>query len=103
MPCLQFDSARRILCGGALALALFAGIGSANAPSAWAQRAQPAEPAAHAESSGDSGASSRAARPRAQRQLPADTTTDQSVELGGRTLRFKATAGSIPLNNAEDG
>jgi carboxypeptidase C (cathepsin A) len=34
-------------------------------------------------------------------RLPADVTTDQSVELPGRTLRFKATAGSIPINNAE--
>jgi carboxypeptidase C (cathepsin A) len=104
MPCLQFDSARRIQCGIALALALVASIGVAGAPSAWAQqRPQRAEPAAQAESSGDSGASARAARPRAQRQLPADTTTDQTVEFAGRTLRFKATAGSIPLNNAEDG
>jgi carboxypeptidase C (cathepsin A) len=35
------------------------------------------------------------------RRLPADVTTDQSVELPGRTLRFKATAGSIPINTAE--
>jgi len=35
------------------------------------------------------------------RRLPADVTTDQTVELPGRTLRFKATAGSIPINNAE--
>src|SRR5262245_11458155 len=35
------------------------------------------------------------------RRLPADVTTDQSVELAGRTLRFKATAGSIPINNGE--
>jgi carboxypeptidase C (cathepsin A) len=39
----------------------------------------------------------------AQRQLPADATTDQTVELPGRTLHFKATAGSLPLNNGEDG
>src|SRR5262249_44642307 len=44
---------------------------------------------------------SRAARPAAQRQLPADVTTDQSVELPGRTLHFKATAGSIPLKDGE--
>ena len=35
------------------------------------------------------------------RRLPADVTTDQTVELPGRTLHFKATAGSIPINNAE--
>lgn len=34
-------------------------------------------------------------------RLPADVTTDQTVELPGRTLRFKATAGSIPIKNAE--
>src|SRR5437762_10458734 len=34
-------------------------------------------------------------------RLPADVTTDQTVELPDRTLRFKATAGSIPINNAE--
>jgi carboxypeptidase C (cathepsin A) len=35
------------------------------------------------------------------KRLPADVTTDQTVELPGRMLRFKATAGSIPINNAE--
>src|SRR5436190_14579164 len=34
-------------------------------------------------------------------RLPADVTTDQTVELPDRTLRFKATAGSIPINNGE--
>src|SRR4029077_18950865 len=34
-------------------------------------------------------------------RLPADVSTDQSVELPDRTLRFKATAGSIPINNGE--
>jgi carboxypeptidase C (cathepsin A) len=103
MTCLQFVSVRRALFGSALALV--AGFGSVGAPSAWAQqRPARAEPAAHAESSGDGGgAAARAARPKAQRQLPADTTTDQTVDLAGRSLRFKATAGSIPLNNGEDG
>jgi carboxypeptidase C (cathepsin A) len=105
MTFLHFDFAPRILSGSALALALVvAGIGAANAPSAWAQqRPQRADQPTQADSAGDSGASTRAARSKAQRQLPADTTTDQTVELDGRTLRFKATAGSIPLNNAEDG
>jgi len=35
------------------------------------------------------------------KRLPADVTTDQTVELAGRTLRFKAVAGSIPINNGE--
>src|SRR5437763_1468826 len=34
-------------------------------------------------------------------RLPADVTTEQTVELPDRTLRFKATAGSIPINNGE--
>ena len=40
-------------------------------------------------------------QPGEARRLPADVTTDQSVELAGRTLRFKAIAGSIPINNLE--
>ena len=42
-------------------------------------------------------------KPAEGRRLPADVTTDQSVELPGRTLHFKATAGSIPINDAADG
>jgi carboxypeptidase C (cathepsin A) len=86
-------SLKRCVMPGALALAI---AGLASAPSALAQRSQrPDHPAAQ---------SSETSRPeRAQRQLPADVTTDQTVDLPGRTLRFKATAGSIPLNNGEDG
>jgi len=40
-------------------------------------------------------------QPSEANRLPADVTTDQSVDLPGRTLKFKATAGSIPINNAE--
>jgi carboxypeptidase C (cathepsin A) len=36
-----------------------------------------------------------------QAALPADSVTDQTVELPGHVLRFKATAGSLPLLNAE--
>ncbi len=89
-------------CAVACALAV-AGIGAANiasAPPAWAQRASHAESAA---SSAAGGSAPHSAGQPAQRQLPGDATTDQTVELPGRTLRFKATAGSIPLNNAEDG
>ena len=35
------------------------------------------------------------------KRLPADVTTEHAVELAGRTLRFKATAGTIPINNQE--
>jgi carboxypeptidase C (cathepsin A) len=37
------------------------------------------------------------------RRLPADATTEHTLDLPGRTLRFKATAGTIPLNDASDG
>jgi carboxypeptidase C (cathepsin A) len=40
-------------------------------------------------------------QPSEAKRLPADVTTDQAVELPGRTLRFKATAGSLPINNEE--
>jgi len=135
MISLQFDSARRILFGRALELALVvATVGAAGAPSAWAQqrppRAEQAAPAGAAKAgtnptaptpaapspaaasspavspaaAGAAAAPSNSAeRPRGQRQLPADSTTDQTIVLAGRTLRFQATAGSIPLNKADDG
>ncbi|MEA2927691.1 MAG: hypothetical protein QOG38_119 [Hyphomicrobiales bacterium] len=37
------------------------------------------------------------------RRLPADATTEHTLDLPGRALRFKATAGTIPLNDASDG
>ena len=96
----QFDSTLRVLRAGALAFALLAGV---TPPAAWAQQRPPAEHPAAAAAAGQNGAAQRPARPAAQRQLPADSVTDHAVELAGRTLHFKATAGSIPLNNAEDG
>jgi carboxypeptidase C (cathepsin A) len=100
----QFDILRRPLrlarrTAVALALAL-AGFGVAASPSAWAQHHEHAAPAA-APAGGS--ASPRAASASADRQLPADTTTDQTVELPGHAIHFRATAGSIPLNNADDG
>ncbi len=108
----QFDSTLRALRGCALALALSgAGIAAVGTPTVWAQQRSPhaeqgapaGAAAAPAGASGENEASARAARPRAQRQLPADAITDHTVEIAGRTLRFKATAGSIPLNRADDG
>jgi carboxypeptidase C (cathepsin A) len=51
------------------------------------------------------GEAARSTRPQAENalRLPADSTTEHAVELPGRALRFKATAGSIPLNDAESG
>jgi len=82
----------------ALALALALVVASfGDGGTSFAQRASRAEqPAA-----GQAADAQQSARPTAQRKLPADVTTDQSVELPGRTLRFKATAGSIPLNDTE--
>ena len=36
------------------------------------------------------------------RRLPADSVTEHTLELPGRTLRFKATAGSIPLYDQQN-
>jgi carboxypeptidase C (cathepsin A) len=82
----------------ALALALAVGLASLNAPTVLAQRAQRS-----AQSGAPSSEAGHSEHANPQRQLPADVTTDQTVDLSGRTLRFKATAGSIPLNNGEDG
>jgi carboxypeptidase C (cathepsin A) len=50
-------------------------------------------------------AGARSTRPQNENslRLPADSTTEHVVELPARTLHFKATAGSIPLNDAENG
>ena len=86
----------RLARGAVLALALaVASLGTAGAPSAWAQRAP------RAEQSAEQSAETPRSRPSAQRRLPADTTTDHVVELPGRTIHFKATAGSLPLNDGE--
>src|SRR5215471_1342719 len=105
-PC--FDPSRRPrrlgpVRNGALACMIaLAAIGTSlpAAPPVWAQRAPHAE---QSSTPGANGPASHGGGQSVQRQLPADATTDQALELPGRTLRFKATAGSIPLNNAEDG
>jgi carboxypeptidase C (cathepsin A) len=73
-------------------------IGSASL--AWPQRSErPASsPTAAAVKSSDEQASSKQST---AQHLPADVTTDQTVEVPGRTLHFKATAGSIPINDGE--
>ena len=58
--------------------------------------AQPARRSAPTQS--DSGSKEQAGE---AKRLPTDDTTDQTIELPGRTLRFKATAGTIPINNGE--
>ena len=59
--------------------------------------AQPARRGA-AQAQTDSGTKEQASD---AKRLPADVTTDQAIEFPGRTLRFKATAGTIPINNGE--
>jgi carboxypeptidase C (cathepsin A) len=66
-----------------------------------AQQAQPPQ-----QSEGPRGAPGEAQQRRQAEgalRLPADSTTEHALDLPGRALRFKATAGSIPLNDAENG
>ena len=93
-----------------LAAAVIAGaavMAAANFAPAYAQPAHPGPQPATEGGRGNAPAAEPAGRPRAQNdnaaRLPADSVTDQTVELPGRTLHFKATAGSIPLNDAESG
>ncbi|MBV8835592.1 MAG: peptidase S10, partial [Alphaproteobacteria bacterium] len=75
--------------------ALLATLSLAIAAPSFAQ--QPQRGGARAEQNREAGKD----QPGEARRLPADVTTDQSVDLGARTLRFKAVAGSIPINNLE--
>jgi carboxypeptidase C (cathepsin A) len=52
---------------------------------------------------GETGARSTRAQNENSLRLPPDSTTEHAVELPGRSLHFKATAGAIPLNDAESG
>jgi carboxypeptidase C (cathepsin A) len=85
---------------GAVCLAAALVIGSASV--AWPQHAEHAAASPTAPSpvkpSEEQPSSKQAST---ARHLPADVTTDQTVEVPGRTLRFKATAGSIPINDGE--
>ena len=86
-------------------LALAALIGGVGAP-VLAQQARPVPQAAEAPRGGAPAAEAgRPARPQNEGafRLPADSTTKHTLELPGRTLHFKATAGSITLSDAESG
>jgi carboxypeptidase C (cathepsin A) len=92
-----------------MALALAAAVPGAFVTPVLAQQARPAQqqgadaPRGEARPAGEAGA--RPGRPANENapRLPADSTTEHTVELPGRTLAFKATAGTIPLNDAESG
>src|SRR5262249_53706687 len=82
-----------------LLIALLAGgIAFASVDASFAQA-----PARHP--AAQSGDAARDGAPKEQskeaRRLPADVSTDHTLELPDRTLRFKATAGSIPIRDAE--
>jgi carboxypeptidase C (cathepsin A) len=107
--CKQHVQTKRLgqLAGYGAALALAAVLSAAQlAAPVLAQQNRPA-----AQQSADAprpNAAEQSGRPaRAQNEnsprLPADSITEHAVELPGRTLHFKATAGSIPLNDAESG
>ena len=70
-----------------------------NRPAAQPSADAPRNPAA----GGETGARPTPARNENALRLPADSTTEHVLELPGRKLAFKATAGSIPLNDAESG
>jgi carboxypeptidase C (cathepsin A) len=91
-----------------IAIALLVGTGL-NAP-VLAQQGRPAQENAEAARGNQAaqpgeGGARAAQRPQNEnvRRLPADSITDHAVELPGRMLHFKATAGAIPLNDAESG
>src|SRR5258708_13177164 len=66
-----------------------------NRPAAQPSADAPRNPAA----GGETGARPTPARNENAMRLPADSTTEHVVELPGRKLAFKATAGSIPLTH----
>ena len=78
---------------------------SVGVPPAFAQAAHPPVPQASEAPRGAAPAGEPGGRPRAQNdnahRLPADSVTEHTVELPGRTLHFTATAGAIPLLDAE--
>jgi carboxypeptidase C (cathepsin A) len=87
-----------------LSILMAVALAVATATLAWSQQrpAHSAAQSAEQSQSKPSGSEDHANRPASTApRLPADATTDQSVELPGRTLKFKATAGSIPLNDGE--
>jgi carboxypeptidase C (cathepsin A) len=53
--------------------------------------------------SGEAGARPGRANEKTPPRLPPDSTTDHTMEVAGRTLAFKAVAGSIPLNDPQTG
>lgn len=80
-----------------LALAVLAGLAI---PQASAQEADAGAVRSQQRGTQQQGASTAPSQP-AERRLPRDVITQHAVELPGRTLKFDATVGTIPLRNAD--
>jgi carboxypeptidase C (cathepsin A) len=82
-----------------LALIAFAAVAGARAQDAPSPQPQPAATPSGQKSGGAGGRAGAPGSPAAaeQHRLPPDSTTKQTLALAGRTLDFKATAGSIRL------
>lgn len=83
---------RRLAIGGVLVLTVLAA--ATAAPSPWIAAPAAAQAAAKQRDAREGDA-------REARVLPADSTTEHAIELADRTLRFRATAGSIPIRTLE--
>jgi carboxypeptidase C (cathepsin A) len=96
---------RQMVCAAAVLLALLGPViaqAPAPAPAESSEARQPARP--QDERGGrppERGQGERA--PNDQRRLPPDSVTRHTLELPGRTLRFTATAGSLPLRDPQGG
>jgi carboxypeptidase C (cathepsin A) len=64
-------------------------------------RAQDAETGTTTRGNQQRGGQAATQAPPVERRLPADSVTQHTLELPGRTLKFTATAGTIPLRNNE--
>jgi carboxypeptidase C (cathepsin A) len=93
---------RRLLAVMAFAFAAFLAIADGGAP-ALAQQGRPPQPQSEGARGNGQPGEQPARRPEIALRLPADSVTEHTVELPDRPLLFKATAGSIPLNDAENG
>jgi len=95
---------KRLLAAFVFAVAALLAVLDGGAPVLAQQGRPPQEPNAEgARGNGPPGEQAAAAARPAALRLPADSVTEHTLDLPGRTLRFKATAGSIPLNDAESG
>ena len=73
-----------------------------SAPHDAAAASSTSSPEASPNRAGSDSSSSRQGRAQnAAQQLPADVSTDHALDVGGRTLKFTATAGAIPLFDGE--